>query len=166
MKQYGSGGYKGPIPSVKVGLYQMACGLDYIHSHQLIHRNIKPSNVLISGTNPVLLKWSDFGLSKATDDPGSYTPNAPMGTYDWMAPEILREVMRTDKSSESNPAAIATTFSDIFSAGCVFFFFLKSPLHPFGHEAQIRVNILEGNPLNLESMKFISFHSIHSSKAC
>ena len=96
----------------------MACGLDYIHSQKLIHRDIKPSNVLISGTESVQLKWSDFALSKATDEPGIFTLNAPPGTYDWMAPEILRDLMDSSKFS-SNP--IDTTLIDIFSAGCVFF---------------------------------------------
>lgn len=157
LKEYGSGQYKGPIPSEGQGVYQMACGLDYIHSQKLIHRDIKPSNVLISGTKPVQLKWSDFGLSKAMDEPGTFTSNAPKGTYDWMAPEILRDVMDSSKSGPGlNPAAMATTFSDIFSAGCVFFFFLEPPLHPFGHEAQIPFNILEGNPLYLqESIEII-----------
>ena len=149
LKQYGSGEYKGPIPSEAQGLYQMACGLRYIHSQKLIHRDIKPSNVLISGTKSVQLKWSDFSLNKATDEPGTFTPNAPPGTYDWMAPEILRDLMDDSKSSDESSNSVATTFSNIFSAGCVFFFFVEPPLHPFGHEAQIRFNISEGNPLYL-----------------
>ena len=163
--QYGLGQYKGPIPSEEDGLYQLARGLDYINSQQLTHRNIKPSNVLISGTQqPELqLKWSDFGLSKMMDECGTYSPNTPSGVYDWMAPEILNDLTNVDVP---RPGQIVlrrnTALSDIFSAGCVFFFFLEPPLHPFGNEAFIRANISEGNPIYLES-KYTIFTAIKAS---
>lgn len=155
LQQYGKGQYTGPMPSEEDGLCQMASGLDYIHSHQLAHRNIKPSNVLISGTQSVQLKWSDFGLSKTMGECRSYSPNAPVGTYDWMAPEILKDLIECLDTDEPIPGQIVlkrgTIASDIFSAGCLFFFFLEPPLHPFGNEAFIRANITEGNPIFLGS---------------
>ena len=150
--QYGMGQYKGPMPSEEDCLYQMATGLDYIHSQQLAHQNIKPSNVLISKNQTVQLKWSDFELSKKMDECGTYSPNTPSGVYDWMAPEIIDDLINMDVP---RPGQIIlrrnAALSDIFSAGCVFFFFLEPPLHPFGNEAFIRANISEGNPIYLES---------------
>ncbi len=64
--------YKGPPlrRQTKV-LLQLAEGLAYIHSNRLVHRDIKPANVLISITDPVSLKWADFGLIKETSDGGT-----------------------------------------------------------------------------------------------
>lgn len=40
-----------PIELVKGFLLQMACGIDHIHTRNVIHRDIKPNNILINGSN-------------------------------------------------------------------------------------------------------------------
>jgi hypothetical protein len=49
---------------------------------------------------------------------------------------------------------IATVYGDVFAAGCLFFYFLKRGLHPFGDMESILKNIEEKNPVNLQSIKF------------
>lgn len=73
--------YTGPMPSDTQVMYQIACGVAYIHSQKLIHRNIIPENILISLTSPVIMKISDFGIIKRT--------SSGEGTHNWMAPEIF-----------------------------------------------------------------------------
>ena len=106
--------YEGPaLPSDTTVLYEIACGLNYIHSMNLVHRNIKPSNILISLTYPVLIKISDFGSSKPIDYEGLFKNRGVDGTEHWRAPECL---LTLKKMGERGSAK-----SDIFSAGLVFF---------------------------------------------
>ena len=54
------------LPSEKEVLLQLANGLDYIHSQQLLHRDIRPENVHIfpplNQLGPAVVKWAGFGL--------------------------------------------------------------------------------------------------------
>ncbi len=136
---YCKGKYTGPMPSKMEAMIQMAEGLHYIHSKRLVHRDIKPGNILISITDPVQLKLGDFGLSKPTDSGGNYSLSGIKGTEDWVAPELLELI-------KSNKPFIASNVSDIFSLGCVFFYFLVR-FHPFGKHGWISINIGNDRPI-------------------
>ena len=67
---------------------QILLGLEYLHSNNIIHRDLKADNLLleVDGT----CKISDFGISKRSND--IYANNANMsmqGTIFWMAPEVI-----------------------------------------------------------------------------
>ena len=66
------------LPLDDIVLYQITCGVAYIHSMQLAHRDIKPTNILISLTDPVVIKIADFGHTKPTNENGSFTYVTPV----------------------------------------------------------------------------------------
>ena len=66
--------------------YQMLSGLQFLHEMRLIHRDVKPSNALISSGGRV--KLADFGLARTLDN-GQSLANSFVGTFLYMAPERL-----------------------------------------------------------------------------
>jgi serine/threonine protein kinase len=66
-------------------IYPTLCALAYMHSENIIHRDVKPENTLVAEDGAALL--ADFGLSM---DCGLERPATRLGTLDYMAPEVLR----------------------------------------------------------------------------
>ncbi|XP_023235625.1 mitogen-activated protein kinase kinase kinase 13-A-like isoform X1 [Centruroides sculpturatus] len=72
---------------------QIASGMNYLHSHKIIHRDLKSPNVLISSNE--ILKISDFGTSRQWNEISTKMSFA--GTVAWMAPEIIRNEPCSEK---------------------------------------------------------------------
>ncbi len=150
LKDYCEKKYEGPeLPPDDIVLNQIANGLHYIHSRNLVHRDVKPDNILISITTPVKMKLSDFGYVKKISPQGTFTQSGLKGTLIWMAPEIL-ELLNDSRESTTEELPHGDIQSDTFAAGCVFFYYLTRGKHPFGNNPfRIQVNILDNNPIEL-----------------
>ncbi|MFC6344889.1 serine/threonine-protein kinase, partial [Nocardioides hankookensis] len=64
----------------------LAEGITSVHAVGVLHRDVKPSNVLMEGRTPILI---DFGLARVADDPKLTHTGWLLGTPGYLAPEIL-----------------------------------------------------------------------------
>ena len=107
-------------------IIQVAKGLSYAHRHRVIHRDIKPGNLLVDRDGTV--KILDMGLARFTEDEAaevSLTMIGPlMGTVEYMAPEHAANPKNADHRS------------DIYSLGCTMYRLLTGNL-PYGGETAV-----------------------------
>jgi len=115
---------------------QMAQALAAAHAHQIVHRDIKPDNVMVRSDN--LLKVLDFGIARDITDQDALDA-IPLGTLGYMSPEQIacQEV---------------TSAADIFALGVVLFE-LATGNHPFlaktASETTRAIALLDPGPLRI-----------------
>eukprot|EP00741_Cyanophora_paradoxa_P001846 tig00000507_g1789.t1 len=90
---------------IRVYTRQLLLGLDYLHSHQIMHRDIKGANILVDNTGTI--KLADFGASKKLAEIMTISDGhkSLRGTPYWMAPEVIKQTGHGRQA-------------DIWSVGC------------------------------------------------
>jgi eukaryotic-like serine/threonine-protein kinase len=101
------------VPRAVDYLSQSCKGLEYAHRNGVIHRDVKPGNLLVSDTGVV--KLADFGIARATDQSSITQVGSVLGTAAYLAPEQAR-------GEEAGPR------SDIYSLGVVAYQLLSGRL--------------------------------------
>jgi YVTN family beta-propeller protein len=97
-----------PAHAVRI-VAQVAAGLSAAHALGLVHRDVKPANVLIAAGEDEHVYLADFGLTKhASSAQGLTQPGMFVGTLDYSAPEVIR-------GDGADPRA------DVYALGCVLF---------------------------------------------
>ncbi|KAL5061794.1 hypothetical protein RYX36_023531 [Vicia faba] len=117
----------------KIFLRQALTGLAYCHSHKILHRDLKPNNLLVSFTSSLRVnqvKLCDFDVAKIIEPPLSPYSERKMGNPCYKAPELLMGSTRY------------STAVDIWSMGCIFAEMIKlKPLFVGRDETEILTQI-------------------------
>ncbi|MGE5277643.1 MAG: protein kinase domain-containing protein [Acidobacteriota bacterium] len=112
-----------PMPAALRIAKQMCAGLAAAHEAGVIHRDIKPQNILIEPTGG--LKIMDFGIARLTEDRGMTATGTVIGTPDYMSPEQARGLPLDFRS-------------DIYSTGVVLYELFTGTL-PFEGDSPLAV---------------------------
>lgn len=81
------------LPQIKIFIAELVVALRALHKLGIIYRDLKPENILIDLNGH--LKLADFGLSRQIDPRDEEGPTSLCGTYEYIAPEMLREEVQT-----------------------------------------------------------------------
>src|SRR3954463_15956027 len=97
------------LPTASAIVTQVAAALDAAHASGLVHRDVKPANVLIDGSSPLHVSLTDFGLTKRTSSQTGITKTGLfVGTIDYAAPEQIK-------------GWPVDARADVYALGCVLF---------------------------------------------
>ncbi len=137
---------RGPLPVHRACEYirQAALGLQYAHQRGMVHRDIKPQNLVLTATGDV--KVFDFGLARfvsESGEPGEGSSSGRMlGSPDYMAPEQAKD------------AHAADIRADIYSLGCTLYHLLAGlPPFPGGSAVEKLAAHLEKKPIEIAKLR-------------
>jgi serine/threonine protein kinase len=126
------------MPTDEQVLFQLTSGLDYIHSKDITHRNIRPENILIMTASSEWVQMKISNFNDKSEESIYWVPpikKTPSGYWERIAPKFLY------------------VHCDTFSCGCVLLYFLLRGIHPFGSiNLVIPTNIARANPVNLKGI--------------
>lgn len=135
-------------------LFQLLCGVKYLHDNRIIHRDLKPGNLLVS--RDCRLRITDFGLARARPESGSSLADGVGCNDEIDEPMTEHVVTRWYRPPELMlcPDGLYTYAIDMWSCGCIFAEMLaRRPLFPgknFIDQLTLIFNVI-GSPSNSDT---------------
>jgi serine/threonine protein kinase len=130
-------------------LHSIASGLDYLHSQNIIHADLKGLNILVSQSQRAYI--ADFGLATAIHTASTImtqtTKNRVVGTLRWQAPELWPDMTSMMSGVETPDAELQNTkATDVyaFASVCYEIFSGNWPFHDLKKEYQIMFAVQSG----------------------
>lgn len=127
------------IDKLQLIAWNIGLGLNEMHSRKIMHRDIKPKNILVVKEKDSLanVKLCDYGLSKQVAEHQEITGSTVLGTFDYFAPELY-DLMNKRMTGEVTRLRYDHKI-DVWSYGILLYFSLygKTPLEPPGSKLQV-----------------------------
>jgi serine/threonine protein kinase len=94
-----------PVDQARSILWQAACGLGHAHTRGVVHRDVKPSNIMVDESGRVVI--TDFGISKALQAGTQYTSTGQIvGTPRYVSPEQAQGIPLDGRSDQYSLAVV------------------------------------------------------------
>lgn len=114
-----------------VFMRQIASAIEYCHRKNIVHRDLKLENILLTSQQGCDIKVADFGISGVAEQ---FNPDCDTGTLKYMTPEVLSGV------EKGNSPAV-----DVWAMGCIFYYLLFGKLPFVGKNSAETIRlIIEG----------------------
>ena len=93
--------------AARAAIFELGDALSHAHARELIHRDVKPANILLTGDGRA--KLTDFDLVRAADTTGG-TRTQAMGSFVYAAPEVMRDAKKADVRADVFGLAMTAVF--------------------------------------------------------
>ena len=134
----------------------LVMGLEFLHRQKILHRDLKPHNILYKSHPKTCLEIADFGLSHIIDSVATTEYGTVSGTRCWIAPEVLTSKTVSVDKNRFQPAA------DMFSCGILLHYILSGQKHPFNptdHASKSELRVSSETEVNIMNDKMDGWDS-------
>jgi len=147
--------HKGSVSELEVCIivHQVLGALEYLHARDIVHRDVKPNNILVRETSPIQIALCDFGLSKlCVCEQGLYTPAGP--GLNFTAPDILRALQTGLDGGPLMATRNEAKGWEVWSVGVLTYFLLSGSIPFKGGTVGAQLDVMDSGTLRFPPALF------------